>query len=44
MILYEVQLMRESGQQEKALAHLEGYRQFVSDDLSYAETKGSLAN
>lgn len=40
MILYEVQILMEKGSYTVALEHLEQYEQFISDSLSYLETKG----
>ena len=40
MILYEVQLLLESGAYKDALKFLEDFRHYVSDMLAYAEIKG----
>ena len=40
MVLYEVQLYMESGRRHDALKHLEDYKKFISDQLSFYETKG----
>lgn len=40
MILYEVQLYRESGRSRDALTHLEEHKKIISDDLAFFETKG----
>lgn len=40
MILYEVLLYVESGKGHDALKHLEEFKTYISDSLSYAETKG----
>ena len=41
MILYEVQLLMESGKSSEALKHLEDYKPYISDRLAYYETKGN---
>jgi peptide alpha-N-acetyltransferase len=42
MILYEVQLLMEKGTYDQALKHLEEYKRYISDTLSYLETKGDI--
>ncbi|XP_019854443.1 PREDICTED: N-alpha-acetyltransferase 15, NatA auxiliary subunit [Amphimedon queenslandica] len=42
MILYEVQLLMESGAYKDALKFLEDFRHYVSDMLAYAEIKGDI--
>ena len=42
MILYEVQLLLESGAYKDALKFLEDFRHYVSDMLAYAEIKGTM--
>ena len=41
MILYEVELLSEGRKYSEALKHLDTYKQFISDELSYHETKGN---
>lgn len=40
MVLYEVQLLQESGRGQDALKHLEDYKKFISDQLAYSEMRG----
>jgi peptide alpha-N-acetyltransferase len=42
MVLYECQLLQESGQPEEALRHLHGFEQHVCDLLTYWETKAQI--
>ena len=42
MILYEVQLLMESGAYKDALKFLEDFRHYVSDMLAYSEIKGTI--
>ena len=41
MILYEVQLLMESGAYKDALKFLEDFKLYISDTLAYAELKGN---
>lgn len=40
MVLYEVQLLMESGALDKALKHMEEFKTYISDTLAYEEIKG----
>ena len=40
MILYESQLLLESGKPDDALRHLQSFEQHICDLLTYWETKG----
>ena len=40
MILYECQLLQESGRLDEALKHLQAFEQYICDLLTYWETKG----
>ena len=40
MVLYESQLLQESGRPEEALKHLHTFEQHICDLLTYWETKG----
>ena len=40
MVLYESQLLLESGRPDEALKHLQAFEQYICDLLTYWKTKG----
>ena len=44
MVLYEGQLLLESGKPDEALKHLQAFEQHICDLLTYWETKGMFVD